>query len=542
MKPCKHCGKQFKPRRKTSKFCSQACNGASKRLRPDAICEHCSKQFKPKPGSKGIFCSKACYDAAVKISDQMECKWCGKVFTPSSRTNPEHTCSRECSDNVRRKTFARPCEECGVDFMPNPGQVNAKFCSVQCRDAARATKPKQCALCGKTFIPHHRNMRYCSRTCGGVARHTIHSHACEFCGSEFYPRSTFTAARFCSRNCQNLAQGWNSFSNSEYSIREQLGWLDKEGEISVADPTTGKHYYFDVKIAHNTVVELDYSGNHIMPIDSPKELRNYHLDKTLAAKRNGLHCVHAFPWDSLETLHSWAAERTHLAIANCEIVELDSSSKSPSRKDIRAFFDAYHFQGCGQKYGEKVFAAVHPTLGIVQMMMWGRPKFNKKFDWELYRSCTMHGYAVDGGIKALWDAALASSVRGKLISYCDIAKFSGASYETLGMVLARTNPPGYHWFGKVGRGNTDLHFTAAQMALKGFDRLVAPNLPQHEPGTVLGDRYHARMGKLGFTPAWDSNRKCWVFGKHTDNAELMEIHNFQGLFDCGQQVWTYECS
>lgn len=54
-KPCRRCGKPFKPVGANSRWCSEACQrGTSK-------CRHCEKLFVPTKKSAGLFCSKKCF-------------------------------------------------------------------------------------------------------------------------------------------------------------------------------------------------------------------------------------------------------------------------------------------------------------------------------------------------------------------------------------------------------------------------------------------------------------------------------------------------
>ena len=80
-KECLQCGKTFKPRKKTSKYCSQECQWLSmtKRDLSTHICKVCGKEFTlNRTGLKGYYCSRECsyldkenpmYDHSVQIDE-----------------------------------------------------------------------------------------------------------------------------------------------------------------------------------------------------------------------------------------------------------------------------------------------------------------------------------------------------------------------------------------------------------------------------------------------------------------------------------------
>lgn len=72
---CRHCGQAISqlPKRKTRKFCSEACRRAWWKAHPELvhrqafyliICAHCGKEFKSYGNQTRKYCSHACYIAA----------------------------------------------------------------------------------------------------------------------------------------------------------------------------------------------------------------------------------------------------------------------------------------------------------------------------------------------------------------------------------------------------------------------------------------------------------------------------------------------
>lgn len=86
-----------------------------------------------------------------------------------------------------------------------------------------------------------------------------------------------------------------------------------------------------------------------------------------------------------------------------------------------------------------------------------------------------------------------------MISYCDRAKFSGSVYEKLRMGLSHATQPS-----KVWSYNT-AHITDNLLRQKGYDVLFGTS-----------------------------------YGKNISNEDLIIMHGWFCVYDCGQKVYTYQ--
>ena len=162
------CGKDYRARNASSKFCSLTCFGEDKRSHKPAACI-CGATIQPKVRSGGKpqkYCSTKCYGAAKTVAaaarNTRECSYCGKEFVSvSAASGRTRFCSRECG--YLGRPDARPlvaCESCGREMKKL--RDNQRFCSMACR---RATRLKQCETCGTTYWRHNPNQRFCSQVC-----------------------------------------------------------------------------------------------------------------------------------------------------------------------------------------------------------------------------------------------------------------------------------------------------------------------------------------------------------------------------------------
>lgn len=111
---------------------------------------------------------------------------------------------------------------------------------------------------------------------------------------------------------------------------------------------------------------------------------------------------------------------------------------------------------------------------LVQLMSFGRPRFNKFCSWELIRDCTKSGIEVIGGVSKLWKYFIANNtVRScicysyphdgayvnKYVDYCDF----------INLEMARPSKKVYFegvWNGKIKRIDKSI------LERHGVDRLL----------------------------------------------------------------------
>lgn len=131
-------------------------------------------------------------------------------------------------------------------------------------------------------------------------------------------------------------------------------------------------------------------------------------------------------------------------------------------------------------------------------MTFGKPRYNKNYQWELLRLCTDVNYRVVGGTERLFKNFKINYSPESIISYCDSSKFIGNIYIKLGFKLVNDGRPSKHWSKQTS------HITDNLLRQQGFDRLFKTN-----------------------------------YGKGTSNEELMLENGWLPIYDCGQAVYVW---
>ena len=251
--------------------------------------------------------------------------------------------------------------------------------------------------------------------------------------------------------------------------------------------------FFDIALNNERIlIEIDPSYTHNClknPWGGPGVKINYHRDKSAIAKAAGYRCIHIFDWDDVDRIVDSIKPKKSIYARKCTIYKL--------KLDVaNQFLSKYHFQGTCR--GQLLCLGLVQDGELYQVMTFGKPRYDKHHSVELLRLCTKSGYTVAGGASRLFKFATENYGLSDIISYCDLSKFSGHIYETIGMQLIRTTPPQEIW----SRGNQKI--TANLLRQRGYDQLFKTN-----------------------------------YGKGTSNEQLMIENGWLPVYDCGQLVYEF---
>ncbi len=286
---------------------------------------------------------------------------------------------------------------------------------------------------------------------------------------------------------------YNRISKINKKFQELLNKNNIESELEFIIENSG----YDLKVK-NTLVEINPWFTHNSTVGTvfgnkrmmkPKE-STYHMDKTNFAKEHGFNCIHVFDWDDWNKVIYLLQSKKKLQARKCEVREIKS-------KVAKEFLESYHLQGSTRQV-KHAFGLYYENK-LVEVMTFGKPRYNKNYEWELLRLCTLPEIIVIGGAgKVLKHFEKVVSPKS-LISYCDFSKFNGEVYEKLGFKITDQSLPAIHWYNP----KTKKHITDNLLRQRGFDQL-------HNT----------------------------TFGKGTSNEELMREYGYVEIFDCGQLVFV----
>ena len=190
---------------------------------------------------------------------------------------------------------------------------------------------------------------------------------------------------------------------------------------------------------------IEFNGNY-WHSDLKKKESKYHQEKTLIAISKGIRLIHIFEYewndqrkrkiilDIISSLYYGDRVRSIYA-RNCSIAQI-------SNADAKEFLGKTHIQGY---VPAKVNLALFYEGKIVEIMTFGEPRFNKEYDWELLRLSSELSTKVIGGASKLFKYFVDNYNPSNLLSYCDMSKFTGSVYKTLGFKFEKVTEPNYAW-------------------------------------------------------------------------------------------------
>lgn len=287
--------------------------------------------------------------------------------------------------------------------------------------------------------------------------------------------------------CQT--EGCRSASKNDSGPNRDFESLLKKSNILYEREFVLGRYIYDFRV-DKTLVEINPWITHnidISPHNSPVT-KTYHRDKSLKARHSGYRCIHVWEWDDPQQVVELLKPRGSLFGRCCSVRQV-------SREEEIQFLSCHHLQGYIKS---EVALGLYYQEVLVALMTFGKPRYNKKYQWELLRYCTTS--RVVGGAQKLFKAFRSQRKPESIVSYCDLSKFTGDIYLTLGFELLRS-AVGCHWYSP----KTKKHFTDNLVRTRGVDQL-------------LGTSY----------------------GKGASNEQLLLDEKFVRIYDCGQAtyVWT----
>jgi hypothetical protein len=215
-------------------------------------------------------------------------------------------------------------------------------------------------------------------------------------------------------------------------------------------------------------------------------------------KNNGYKLIHIFEheWINKQEIIKaklkalFGIEQTKIYARKCIIKEISTELKND-------FLNQFHIQGEDKS---KIKLGLFNEDELVAVMTFGKPRFNKNYEYELIRYATK--YKVIGGAGKLLKYFEKNYKPKSIITYADRAYSQGNMYFKLGFNFLKNNVPSYNWI------KNDIilsRFRCQKSKLK----------------EILKDRYNECLSE----------------------NENMLFNGFSKLYDCGnivfEKIYTY---
>lgn len=191
--------------------------------------------------------------------------------------------------------------------------------------------------------------------------------------------------------------------------------------------------------SHNLAIECNGLWYHSERNGYPN---NRHNIKTNSCNKLGIHLLHFFESDYEQSQKIFNILRTFLGL-NGKIHARKCIIKEVHKDKERDFLNKNHIQGYIPS--TKCYGLYYQNT-LVQLMSFGKSRFNKQYEWELLRLCCDRGVIVNGGASKLLSYFKMMHNPWSIISYCDRRLFQGNVYINMGFTLSHISKPNYWYF------------------------------------------------------------------------------------------------
>ena len=174
--------------------------------------------------------------------------------------------------------------------------------------------------------------------------------------------------------------------------------------------------------------------------------RNYHQLKTIQANKQGIHLIHIFEYEWLNSTQKEKIiqllnrylhpdEMRIIGGRKCEIHQITSTESIN-------FLKMHHLQNSAPA---SIHLGCYYNDELLGVMTFGTPRFDSSAEYELIRLCWKPDTVVIGGTAKLFKYFTSKLSPKSIITYCDIGKFSGKTYSNLGFSRISITEPNYVW-------------------------------------------------------------------------------------------------
>lgn len=242
--------------------------------------------------------------------------------------------------------------------------------------------------------------------------------------------------------CSDMFVGSPSFSSFEKEVLYFIKTLDEDVIRSDRTILNGKE--IDI-VSHKHKIGIECNGVYHHSEDMGKD-ELYHVTKTNRANEQGYKLFHVLDSDwynKTEIVKSmlssvFGANKRKIAARKCTI-------RYVPKDECERFLEENHLQGHAQS---SIRLGLYHEEELVSVMTFGKPRYNKSYQYELIRSCHLKNTTVQGGVTKLFQHFIKTHNPTNVICYSD--RFLGGlepSYS-LFMKLENVTPPSWRGFYK----------------------------------------------------------------------------------------------
>lgn len=274
--------------------------------------------------------------------------------------------------------------------------------------------------------------------------------------------------------------------------KELADWIESLGvEVIRTERQKIAPMHLDIFLPEYNLA-IEYCGLYWHSERANGKTKTYHSKKYKACQEQDIRLVTVFEdeWltkkDLVKSILSTQLGKTNRIFARqCKIKEI-------SNAESKIFLETNHLQGFVA--ASRIFALTYNDV-IFSLMTFGRPRYSKKYQWELLRFCNSRNTIIVGGAEKIWQHFLKTVEPLSVVSYCDLRWFEGRTYKKLNMTLSHISEPNY-WYTDYKQRYNRSKYTKKNLVKLGYDITISES---------------QIMTNLGFDRIWDCGNKVFTY-------------------------------
>ncbi len=242
---------------------------------------------------------------------------------------------------------------------------------------------------------------------------------------------------------------FQSTSRAEYEI---IKFIEKiySGKVLKNDRKIIKPKELDIYIPEKNLA-IEFNGLYWHSFNQ-KELKNKfkyrHLEKTKLAEEKGINLLHIFENEWLDPIKQdiWKSIISYkLGIVKQRYYARKLIIKEISNKEAKIFLEENHIQGA---IDSKINIGLFDKNKLISLMTFGKSRFNKNYQYELYRFASKKYNSCVGCAQRLFKYFLRTYQPKSIISYANRRWAFAKSnvYQKIGFEFLRESEPNYYYF------------------------------------------------------------------------------------------------
>jgi len=222
-----------------------------------------------------------------------------------------------------------------------------------------------------------------------------------------------------------------------------------------------------------------------------------HMYKTKLCEDMGISLIHIYEdeWLQKQDIVKSIIENK-LGLTSHKVDARKCKIDTVKTEDAESFLELNHIQG----YIRGNHLGLYFESELVAILTYGKPRFDKAYDIELYRYCTKLGCTVRGGLSKL--LSILKEKCDTIVTYADLRWGRGEGYLKCGFTYQKTTTPNYSYY-------------------------------------IKRDRVYKRYNRMNFQKHMLSE-KLELFDPALTEWENMQLNGYDRIWDCGNRVYTWK--